>query len=142
MPSAWFSAIVVAGKCQVETGDAREQRLAVRPAQPLALLLHIDEEAFDNVRRCAVLQLQSPPEVEIGVLPDTRAVIHQANHPHARMVGHRVQQVEHVGGGQLAAQMEKMLGLEQSRVAQRVEIRDTFAEGPHPVLLEPEIAEA
>ena len=63
----------------------------------------------------AAATTQRTVEVEIGVLSDARAVIHQADHPHQRMIGDGVEQRQHVQRGNLAAQVQEVLGLQQIR---------------------------
>ena len=148
MPSAAFSAIsclgpvVVAGQRDVAAGDAVEQRAAVRNARPLALRLQFEDAAFDGVVVQSAATPQCAIEVEIGVLADARAVVHQADHAHQRVVGDSVEQRQHVQRRHLAAQVQEVLGLQQVGAVQRIEIDHAVLEGADALLVEAEIAEA
>ena len=68
-------------------------------------------------------------EVDISILADARAVIHQTDHPNKAMIGDRIQQVQHVECRNLAAQMQIVVGFQQSGLGQRVQIDDAVLEG-------------
>ena len=69
---------------------------------------------------------------DVAVLADAGRVVHQAGHPHPRMVGHRVERLRHVQRRQLAAEVQEMLRLQQPghRPARRG--RDAVEEGLDP----------
>ncbi len=90
----------------------------------------------------ALAALEADVVGEVGVLADARAVVHQADHAHARMVGHPVEQRHDVHRRLLAAQMQEMLGFEQAGAGQRIEVGDAVAAGLGAAFLEAEIAEA
>ena len=58
------------------------------------------------------------------------------------MVRDRIEQVQHVERRNFAAQVQEMLGLQQIRLGQRVEIDDAVLEGADALLVEAEIAQA
>ena len=148
MPSAAFSAIfclgpvVVARQRDVAAGDAVEQRAAMRNARPLALRLQFEDAAFDGVVVQSAATAQCAIELEIGVLADAGAVIHQADHAHQRVIGDIVEQRQHVQRRHLAAQVQEVFGLQQVGAIQRIEIDHAVAEGADAFLVEAEIAEA
>ncbi len=136
-----FGAVVVAGQRDGAAGNAVQQGAPVRLAQPRPLVLQLQDAAFDIGVVQPAAAAQRAIEVEVGVLADTRAVVHQADHAHARMIRHRIEQVQHVGGRHFAAQMQVVVALHQRRFGQRIH-RHAIAEGADAFLVEPEIAQA
>ena len=58
------------------------------------------------------------------------------------MIGDSVEQRQHVQRGNLAAQVQEVLGLQQSCIVERIEVDDAILEGAHALLVEAKIAEA
>ena len=114
----------------------------MRNAHPFALRLQFADAPIDIGVVQPAAAAQRAVEVEIGVLADAGAVIHQADHAHQRMIGDGVEQRQHVQRGNLAAQMQEVLGLQQIGIVQRIEIDHAILERAHPLLVEAEIAEA
>ena len=123
MPSAAFSAISSTvrsswlASARVRRRDALQQGAPVGAAQPFALSLQLADAAFD----VGIVEPAAAPhgavEIKVGVLPDAGAVVHQADHAHARMVGDRIEQFQHVVRRHLAAQVQEVLSLQQIRAA-------------------------
>ena len=119
MPSAAFSATSCSvlsswlAMRDVAAGDALEQSAAIGNAHPFALRLQFADALLDIGVVQPAATAQRTVEVEIGVLPYARAVIHQADNPHQHMISDSVEQRQHVQRGNLAAQVQEVLGLQQ-----------------------------
>ena len=146
MPSAAFSATSSSvlsswlASAMARPSDTFEQRAAVRNASRFALCLQFLDALFDVAVVQAASAAQRAIKIDVGILSDAWAVIHQADDAHQRMVGNRVEQRQHVERRHFAAQVQEVLCLQQSSVIQRIEIDDAVLEGADPVLVEPKIA--
>ena len=90
----------------------------------------------------AALAAQLAVEIHVGVLADAGAVVHQADHADQRMIRHRIEQVQHVGRRDFAAQMQEVVRLQQPGLGQGVQIDDAVVEGLDALLVEAEVAQA
>ena len=148
IPSAAFSAISSSvlsswlAMAMFRPDDASEQRTAVRNARLFALRLQLEDAAIDIRIVHPAAASQRTIEVEIGVLADAGAVIHQADHADQSVVRDAVEQRQHVERRHLAAQVQEVLGLQQIGVVKRVEIDDAVLECADALLVEAEVAEA
>ncbi len=52
--------------------------------------------AFDGGFVETALTAQLAVEIDVGVLADAGTVVHQADHAHERVIGDRIEQVQHV----------------------------------------------
>ena len=134
--------VVVAGQHGASRPHPVQQRPTVWPAQLGPAGRQLFDPPLDGVGGQPILGPQRPVAVQVVVLADPGGVVHQADHPDARVLGDRVQQAKHIGGGQLAAQVQIVVGLEQPGFGQRVAVRHPFQEGADTVLVEPQIAQA
>ena len=75
------------------------------------LLLEFLDAALDRRLVQTATPTQGSVEIDVGVLHDAGAVIHQADHAHTRMVSHGVEQRQHVRGRHLTSQVQKVVGL-------------------------------
>ena len=134
MPSRRFSSIsssvrsswLASGTSCPATRASKARRLGSRHCARWAC--NSCDAAFDDVVRHAFGAAQRAVAVEVGVLADAGAVVHQADHAQARIVDRRLDQLHHVGGRKFAAQMQEMLAFQQAGGGQRVEVGDAVAD--------------
>ncbi len=135
-------AVIMAGEHDPARAHPVEQGAPVGVPVQRAQGGQLHDAALDGGRVRALAAAHGPVAVEIGILADAGAVIHQADHAHPPVVRHRVEQRHQVGGGQFAAQMEEVVAFQQPGTGQGVAIRHAVQEGADAVLLETEIAQA
>ena len=120
--------------------DAIQQRAPIGQPRVCPLRLQFHYAAFDEFIVQAATAAQRAIKIQVGVLTDAGAVVHQADHAHARMVGNRVEQRQHIVCRHLAAQMQEVLGFQQIGIGQRVEIDHAVAKCADALLVETQIA--
>ena len=148
MPSAAFSAISSAVRSSwlaiaivvPRTRSSSARRFGVAPSG--SLRLHFQDAALDGGFVETALTAQLAVEIDVGVLADTWAVVHQADHAHERVIGDRIEQGQHVQRGDFAAQMQKVVGFQQPGLGQRIQIDYAVSEGLDPFRIEPEVPQA